>query len=33
MIKKGVQIKCYVDQYRVLVMPDCGSCKMSYVQK
>jgi len=32
MIKKGVQIKCYVDQYRVMVMPDCGSCKMSYVE-
>lgn len=28
MIKKGNQIKCYVDQYRVLVMPDCG-CKFS----
>jgi OOP family OmpA-OmpF porin len=32
MIKKGNQIKCYVDQYRVLVMPDCGGCKMSTVQ-
>ena len=32
MIKKGVQIKCYVDQYRVMVMPDCGSCNMSYVE-
>jgi OOP family OmpA-OmpF porin len=32
MIKKGNQIKCYEDQYRVLVMPDCGSCKMSIVQ-
>jgi outer membrane protein OmpA-like peptidoglycan-associated protein len=31
-IKKGTQIKCYEDQYRVLVMPDCGSCKMSSVQ-
>lgn len=28
MIKKGNQIKCYVDQYRVLVMPDC-ECKLS----
>jgi len=28
MIKKGNQIKCYLDQYRVLVMPDCG-CKLS----
>src|SRR5450432_2864785 len=24
MIKKGTQIKCYEDQYRVLVIPDCG---------
>jgi OOP family OmpA-OmpF porin len=24
MIKKGSQIKCYMDQYRVLVIPDCG---------
>jgi OOP family OmpA-OmpF porin len=32
MIKKGNQIKCYEDQYRVLVMPDCGGCKMSSVQ-
>ena len=32
MIKKGVQIKCYVDQYRVMVMPDCGSCSMSFVE-
>jgi OmpA-OmpF porin, OOP family len=24
MVKKGSQIKCYVDQYRVLVIPDCG---------
>ena len=31
-IKKGTQIKCYEDQYRVLVMPDCGSCKMSFVE-
>lgn len=29
MIKKGNQIKCYLDQYRVLVMPDCGDCKLS----
>jgi OOP family OmpA-OmpF porin len=32
MIKKGVQIKCYEDQYRVMVMPDCGSCQMSFVE-
>jgi OmpA-OmpF porin, OOP family len=32
MIKKGNQIKCYEDQYRVLVIPDCGSCKMSMVE-
>jgi len=32
MIKKGNQIKCYEDQYRVLVIPDCGSCKMSFVE-
>jgi OmpA-OmpF porin, OOP family len=32
MIKKGNQIKCYEDQYRVMVMPDCGSCKMSFVE-
>ena len=24
MVKKGSQIKCYIDQYRVLVVPDCG---------
>ncbi|HEX4851318.1 MAG TPA: OmpA family protein, partial [Puia sp.] len=24
MIKKGNQIKCYLDQYRVLVVPDCA---------
>ncbi|HTS44515.1 MAG TPA: OmpA family protein [Puia sp.] len=24
MVKKGSQIKCYIDQYRVLVIPDCG---------
>jgi outer membrane protein OmpA-like peptidoglycan-associated protein len=29
MIKKGNQIKCYVDQYRVLVVPDCGECQVS----
>lgn len=32
MIKKGNQIKCYEDQYRVLVMPDCGSCNLSFVE-
>jgi OOP family OmpA-OmpF porin len=32
MIKKGNQIKCYVDQFRVLVVPDCGSCAMSAVE-
>jgi len=32
MIKKGSQIKCYEDQYRVLVIPDCPDCKMSYVE-
>jgi OOP family OmpA-OmpF porin len=32
MIKKANQIKCYVDQYRVLVMPDCGSCKVTRVE-
>ncbi|MDP4218414.1 MAG: OmpA family protein [Bacteroidota bacterium] len=32
MIKKGNQIKCYEDQYRVLVMPDCGSCEVSFVE-
>jgi OOP family OmpA-OmpF porin len=32
MIKKGNQIKCYVDQYRVLVMPDCGECKVTRVE-
>ena len=32
MIKKGNQIKCYLDQYRVLVVPDCGSCAMSWVE-
>ena len=29
MIKKGNQLKCYVDQFRVLVIPDCGSCNVS----
>jgi len=29
MIKKGTQIKCYEDQYRVLVIPDCEDCKLS----
>ncbi len=29
MAKKGNQIKCYVDQYRVLVVPDCGNCKLT----
>ena len=32
MIKKGSQIKCYEDQFRVLVIPDCEDCKMSYVE-
>ena len=32
MIKKGNQIKCYEDQYRVLIIPDCENCKMSYVE-
>ena len=32
MIKKGNQIKVYEDQYRVLAMPDCGTCKMSYLE-
>ena len=32
MIKKGDQIKCYEDQYRVLIIPDCDNCKMSYVE-
>jgi OOP family OmpA-OmpF porin len=31
MIKKGNQIKCYEDQYRVLVIPDCGDCKVTKV--
>ena len=29
MIRKGAQIKCYVDQYRVLVMPDVSASKMT----
>lgn len=29
MIKKGNQIKCYEDQYRVLVIPDCVSCNLT----
>jgi OmpA-OmpF porin, OOP family len=32
MIKKGNQIKCYEDQYRVLVIPDCGDCKVTKVE-
>lgn len=32
MIKKGNQLKCYEDQYRVLVIPDCEDCRMSYVE-
>lgn len=32
MIKKGNQIKCYLDQYRVLVIPDCGDCKVTRVE-
>jgi len=32
MIKKGTQIKCYVDQYRVLVVPDCEDCKLAKVE-
>ncbi|HEY4335935.1 MAG TPA: OmpA family protein [Puia sp.] len=32
MIKKGNQIKCYEDQYRVLVVPDCVSCEMTSVE-
>ena len=31
LIKKGNTLKMYEDQYRVLVMPDCGSCQMSKV--
>ncbi|HVU97629.1 MAG TPA: OmpA family protein [Puia sp.] len=29
MIRKGNQIKCYVDQYRVLVMPDVSGVKLT----
>jgi OOP family OmpA-OmpF porin len=29
MIKKGNQIKCYEDQYRVLVIPDCVNCAVT----
>jgi OOP family OmpA-OmpF porin len=32
MIKKGNQIKCYVDQFRVLVDPDCVSCDVTTVE-
>ncbi|HTR31295.1 MAG TPA: OmpA family protein [Puia sp.] len=32
MIKKGNQIKCYEDQYRVLVVPDCGDCKVTKLE-
>jgi len=32
MIKKGNQLKFYEDQYRVLVIPDCGECKMSFLE-
>jgi outer membrane protein OmpA-like peptidoglycan-associated protein len=32
MIRKGNQIKCYVDQYRVLVMPDIGATKLNSVE-
>ncbi|MBS1598940.1 MAG: OmpA family protein [Bacteroidetes bacterium] len=28
-IKTGNQIKCYEDQFRVLVMPDCEDCKVT----
>jgi OmpA-OmpF porin, OOP family len=31
-IKKGNQLKCYEDQYRVLIIPDCDDCTMSYVE-
>lgn len=31
LIKKGAQMKCYLDQYRVLVVPDC-ECKLSKVE-
>jgi outer membrane protein OmpA-like peptidoglycan-associated protein len=29
MIRKGSQVKCYVDQYRVLVIPDASGTKMT----
>jgi OOP family OmpA-OmpF porin len=29
MIRKGTQIKCYIDQYRVLVVPDASKTKMT----
>lgn len=32
MIKKGNQIKCYIDQYRVLVMPDVSGAKLTRLQ-
>lgn len=32
MIRKGNQMKFYLDQYRVLVIPDCGECKVSFVE-
>jgi OmpA-OmpF porin, OOP family len=32
MIKKGNQIKCYLDQFRVLVIPDCVSCEVTTVE-
>lgn len=32
MIKKGDQIKCYLDQYRVLVIPACENCAMVAVE-
>ena len=32
MIKRGNQIKCYEDQYRILVIPDCGECKVTKLE-
>ena len=32
MIRKGNQIKCYVDQYRVVVMPDVSSSKITKLE-
>lgn len=32
MIRKGNQIKCYVDQYRVLVMPDVSAFKITKLE-